>query len=92
MAEFTQQQVAEMIALWVIHEQTRMKTLCKDVLEQRANLLREEDVVYHDDIKKECDNILKNILITEMGRDLALDASALTTIVQDIDIIGYLTS
>lgn len=92
MPNFTQEQVAELVSLFIIHEQTRMKTLCKDVMDQRSILLREEDPVYHDDIKKECETILKNILITEMGRDLALDASALTTIVQDMDIISYLNS
>lgn len=87
----TEQDCKEAIIHYIIHNQHHLKNVCKDVLSQRKILLREEPVQYHNDINIECKVILGNMINIEISKDLALDALLISSVLQDFDVIGYLS-
>jgi len=89
--EPTEQDKKEAVIHFLIHHQLPLKSLCKDILQQRKNLFHDEPPEFHADIDKECTGILKNIITTEVAKNLALDSLTVSEVLEDFDIMGYLS-
>lgn len=87
----TEKDKKEAVIFYVLHNQHHFKTICNDILKQRRNLLYDEPKEYHDDINKECLTILKNVIITEICKDMALDALTVSSVLSDFDVLQYLS-
>lgn len=83
-------QKLEAVVFYVIHNQFKIKQLCSDILSQMKKLLETEPKELHDDIKKECISILKNVIITEISKDLALDVLTISVALDGFDVLEYL--
>jgi hypothetical protein len=89
MSEFSKEQQISFVINYLIMSQTYLKHTCTDVLTQKHSLLLDEPVAFHDDIRKDCDKILRNILITEAGKDLALPVDVISEVVSDLNLGEY---
>ena len=86
----TEQQAGEAILHYIIHNQKQMQNLCSGLKDQYKALLSSEPVELHDDIKKDFQDLCMNVLITEIGKDLALDVGTIKGVIEDMDILTYL--
>jgi hypothetical protein len=86
---FSKEEQETMIINYLIMSRLYLIYCVNDILIQKHNLLLDEPTVYHADINKECDVIIRNVLVTECAKDLALDHSIMKEVIENLNLAEY---
>lgn len=82
--------ITEAIVFYLTNNQSKLKDMCRDILEQRKQLMVEELPVLHDDVNKQCSEIILSIFNIEMSKDMGIDSESIASVIEDMDVISYL--
>lgn len=79
------------IIAYLMAAQFHLKDQLKDYSNQYKELLKSEDSVFHDDIKEQYIGILKNKIVEEVSKNMALPADEIYAVTEGLDILAYLS-
>lgn len=83
-------QLATVIQLDLIHNQLYMKKLVKDLLDQKAELFKKEDPAFHEDIKKEFNELAKQRIMEDLSKRLNLSPESISMVCEGMNLEEYL--
>lgn len=90
MGSFTEAQIKEGVALYLIHVQSKMQRLIAPYKTQRDAFLASEDKLLHDDIRKEYKEIVLTIIAQDVADALKLNPEEVVIAVEDLNFDSYL--
>jgi len=82
---FSEAEIKEAVMWYVIHNQHHLKEELKDLIQQRNDLIKKEDEVFHDDITTQFEKMAKSIICEKIGKDLALSPESVIIILDDLN-------
>ena len=75
---------------YLFKNQDRMKELVKNYTEQKAELLKTEDKVFHNDINQQYEDVTRKIIMIDVAQHISCGADIILEIVEALNIGSYL--
>lgn len=90
MSTFTEAQIKEGVAIYLIHAQSKMQRLVAPYKTQRDAFLASEDKLLHPDILKEYKEVVLTIIAQDVANALQLNPEEAAIAVEDLNFEQYI--
>ena len=89
-SNITKQQINDAIALFLIHNQAKIKQLVKPYKFQLDSLLKSTEKVFHDQIKKDYKEVVHHEICLEVTKNLGVPSDSVLELIQELNLEEYL--